>query len=103
MPGGPVYLYLSGETSGPSRFDNLQTGSEKPSPLHKRLSAKNILSSYPDFDAGHEWPWSYSRESVLWRELSVHFEYNRRAAVFEHRAKLVIFDTLQPLHDNFDA
>ncbi|KAI0435247.1 extracelular serine carboxypeptidase-like protein [Xylaria sp. FL1042] len=25
-PGGPVYLYISGETSGPSRFSNLQTG-----------------------------------------------------------------------------
>ncbi|KAI8627431.1 extracelular serine carboxypeptidase-like protein [Xylariaceae sp. FL1651] len=25
-PGGPVYLYISGETSGPSRFANLQTG-----------------------------------------------------------------------------
>ncbi|KAI0535231.1 extracelular serine carboxypeptidase-like protein [Xylaria digitata] len=24
--GGPVYLYISGETSGPSRFSNLQTG-----------------------------------------------------------------------------
>ncbi|KAI3336489.1 peptidase S28 [Xylariaceae sp. AK1471] len=25
-PGGPVYLYISGETSGQSRFSNLQTG-----------------------------------------------------------------------------
>ena len=25
-PGGPVYLYIGGETSGPSRFSNLQTG-----------------------------------------------------------------------------
>ncbi|EXJ78531.1 hypothetical protein A1O1_08932 [Capronia coronata CBS 617.96] len=25
-PGGPVFLYISGETSGPSRFSNLQTG-----------------------------------------------------------------------------
>ncbi|KAI0402622.1 extracelular serine carboxypeptidase-like protein [Xylaria palmicola] len=25
-PGGPVYLYISGETSGPNRFSNLQTG-----------------------------------------------------------------------------
>ena len=25
-PGGPVYLYIGGETSGPSRFPNLQTG-----------------------------------------------------------------------------
>ncbi|KAI1374948.1 peptidase S28 [Hypoxylon crocopeplum] len=25
-PGGPVYLYISGETSGPSRFSNLRTG-----------------------------------------------------------------------------
>jgi hypothetical protein len=27
-PGGPVYLYVSGETSGPNRFSNLQTGSK---------------------------------------------------------------------------
>jgi hypothetical protein len=26
-PGGPVYLYIGGETSGPSRFSNLETGS----------------------------------------------------------------------------
>ncbi|KAI1267834.1 extracelular serine carboxypeptidase-like protein [Xylariaceae sp. FL1019] len=26
QPGGPVYLYIGGETSGPSRFSNLQTG-----------------------------------------------------------------------------
>jgi hypothetical protein len=26
-PGGPVFLYLSGETSGESRFSNLETGS----------------------------------------------------------------------------
>lgn len=25
-PGGPVFLYIGGETSGPSRFSNLQTG-----------------------------------------------------------------------------
>ena len=25
-PGGPVYLYIGGETSGPSRFPNLETG-----------------------------------------------------------------------------
>ena len=25
-PGGPVYLYIGGETSGPSRFSNLETG-----------------------------------------------------------------------------
>lgn len=25
-PGGPVFLYIGGETSGPSRFPNLQTG-----------------------------------------------------------------------------
>lgn len=25
-PGGPIYLYIGGETSGPSRFINLQTG-----------------------------------------------------------------------------
>ncbi|KAK7953754.1 extracelular serine carboxypeptidase-like protein [Apiospora saccharicola] len=25
-PGGPVYLYIGGETSGPSRFSNLRTG-----------------------------------------------------------------------------
>ena len=25
-PGGPIYLYIGGETSGPSRFSNLQTG-----------------------------------------------------------------------------
>ncbi|KAI1321877.1 extracelular serine carboxypeptidase-like protein [Xylariaceae sp. FL0255] len=25
-PGGPVYLYIGGETDGPSRFSNLQTG-----------------------------------------------------------------------------
>lgn len=25
-PGGPVFLYISGETDGPSRFSNLQTG-----------------------------------------------------------------------------
>lgn len=27
-PGGPIFLYIGGETSGPSRFENLQTGSE---------------------------------------------------------------------------
>lgn len=27
-PGGPVFLYIGGETSGESRFSNLQTGSE---------------------------------------------------------------------------
>jgi len=27
-PGGPVYLYIGGETSGESRFSNLQTGSK---------------------------------------------------------------------------
>lgn len=26
QPGGPVYLYIGGETSGPSRFENLETG-----------------------------------------------------------------------------
>lgn len=26
QPGGPVFLYIGGETSGPSRFSNLQTG-----------------------------------------------------------------------------
>jgi hypothetical protein len=26
-PGGPVFLYIGGETSGESRFSNLQTGS----------------------------------------------------------------------------
>ena len=26
QPGGPVYLYIGGETSGPSRFSNLETG-----------------------------------------------------------------------------
>ena len=25
-PGGPIYLYIGGETSGPSRFSNLETG-----------------------------------------------------------------------------
>lgn len=25
-PGGPIFLYISGETSGPSRFSNLETG-----------------------------------------------------------------------------
>lgn len=25
-PGGPVFLYIGGETSGESRFSNLQTG-----------------------------------------------------------------------------
>lgn len=29
-PGGPVFLYLSGETSGESRFSNLETGSAWP-------------------------------------------------------------------------
>jgi hypothetical protein len=27
-PGGPVFLYIGGETSGESRFSNLQTGSK---------------------------------------------------------------------------
>jgi len=27
-PGGPVFLYIGGETSGESRFSNLETGSE---------------------------------------------------------------------------
>jgi hypothetical protein len=27
-PGGPVYLYISGETSGTNRFSNLKTGSK---------------------------------------------------------------------------
>jgi hypothetical protein len=27
-PGGPVLLYIGGETSGPSRFPNMETGSE---------------------------------------------------------------------------
>lgn len=26
-PGGPIYLYIGGETSGESRFSNLETGS----------------------------------------------------------------------------
>lgn len=26
QPGGPVFLYIGGETSGPSRFSNMQTG-----------------------------------------------------------------------------
>jgi hypothetical protein len=29
-PGGPVFLYIGGETSVESRFSNLQTGSECP-------------------------------------------------------------------------
>jgi len=29
-PGGPVYLYISGETAGENRFSNLQNGSEFP-------------------------------------------------------------------------
>jgi hypothetical protein len=27
-PGGPVFLYIGGETSGESRFSNLETGSK---------------------------------------------------------------------------
>lgn len=27
-PGGPVYLYIGGETAGENRFSNLETGGE---------------------------------------------------------------------------
>jgi len=43
-PGGPVFLYIGGETSGESRFSNLQTGSTSAfillvDPCHMYLSA----------------------------------------------------------------
>ena len=89
-PGGPAYLCLSGETSGPSRFDNLQTGSKEPSFRTSHYSLKLNPGSHPNFDASYKWPWSHAREPVSWRELSIQIEHNGRPDVSDDRTKSVV-------------
>jgi hypothetical protein len=50
-PGGPVFLYLSGETSGESRFSNLQNGSKGINNINWLLFISNS-GSHSNIDAG---------------------------------------------------
>jgi hypothetical protein len=75
-PGGPVFLYIGGETSGESRFSNLQTGSECTLPT---IAAERLteLRSYSNPYGKVQWSWCYSREPVLWTELSIQHQHHR--------------------------
>ena len=86
-----MFLYIGGETSGESRFSNLETGGE--AIYSSKLALLTVSSgSHSNSHASDERIRSHSRKPILRRKLSVQLQHNRRAYLFYDGTKFVIFN-----------